>query len=116
MECEDEDIGDERAFCNKAPWRRFLIVVMGAVFNLLLGLIIVAIILAPSDRFATTKIAAFTENSVSATTGFEVDDEIIEVDGRRIFTTYDLSYAFTNVKDGKIDVFDLCLLREELVK
>lgn len=103
MEGEEENSQDERAFCNKSAWRRFLIVVMGAVFNLILGLIIVAIILAPTDRFATTTIAEFNENSVSSQS-LEVDDTILEVDGRKIFTTYDLSYAFTNVKDGKIDV------------
>lgn len=104
MEGEDEESGDDRAFCNKKPWRRFLIVVMGAVFNLLLGLIIVAIILAPSKAFTSTVIAEFDENAKSAETGLMVDDKIIEADGRKIFTTYDLSYAFTNVKDGKIDL------------
>ena len=103
MEGEDEDSADQKAFCNKSAWRRFLIVVMGAVFNLILGLIIVAIILSPSDRFATTKIAEFSENSVS-NQSLQVDDTILEVDGRKIFTTYDLSYSFTNVKDGKIDI------------
>jgi regulator of sigma E protease len=104
MEGEDETSTDERAFCNKAAWRRFLIVVMGAVFNLLLGLIIVAIILAPTKMFATTTIAEFTENAVSAQTGLKAEDTILQVDGRKIFTTYDLSYAFTNVKDGKVDI------------
>lgn len=103
MEGEDENSSDQKAFCNKAAWRRFLIVIMGAVFNLILGLIIVAIILSPSDRFATTKIAEFSENSVSSQS-LQVDDTILEVDGRKIFTTYDLSYSFTNVKDGKIDI------------
>ncbi len=104
MEGEDEDSTDSKAFCNKAPWRRFLIVVMGALFNLLLGVIIVAIILAPTDRFATTTIAEFQENASSYATGLQENDTILKVDGRKIFTTYDLSYAFTNVKDGKIDI------------
>ncbi len=104
MEGEDEDSTDQKAFCNKAPWRRFLIVVMGAVFNLLLGVIIVAIILAPTERFTTTTIAQFNENAVSEQSGLKVNDKILKVDGRRIFTTYDLSYAFTNVKDGKVDI------------
>lgn len=104
MEGEDEASGDSRAFCNKSPWRRFVIVVMGALFNLLFGLILIAIILAPSEKFLTTKVAEFHENSVSNTTGLKVDDEIIAVDGRKIFSTYDLSYAFTNVKDGKVDI------------
>ncbi len=104
MEGEDEESGDERAFCNKAPWKRFIIVIMGAVFNLLLGLIIVAIILAPSKMFTTTTIAEFDENATSSQTGLMAGDTITQVDGRTIFTTYDLSYAFTNVNDGKIDI------------
>ncbi len=104
MEGEDENSTDQKAFCNKSAWRRFLIVVMGAVFNLLLGVIIVAIILAPTDRFTTTTIAEFNENATSVNSGLEVGDKILKVDGRTIFTTYDLSYAFTNVKDGKIDM------------
>jgi len=104
MEGEDENSTDQKAFCNKAAWRRFLIVVMGAVFNLLLGVIIVAIILAPSERFTTTTIAEFNENATSYSSGLQQNDTILKVDGRRIFTTYDLSYAFTNVKDGKVDI------------
>ena len=104
MEGEDETSADEKAFCNKAPWRRFLIVVMGAVFNLLLGLIIVAIILAPSEAFYTTTVGRFEENAVSVNSGLQIDDTIIAVDGRRIIAINDLSYAFTNVKDSKIDI------------
>ena len=104
MEGEDEESSDDRAFCKKKPWRRFIIVVMGAVFNLLLGLIIVAIILAPSKAFTSTVIAEFDENAKSSQTGLMVNDKILEAEGRKIFTTYDLSYAFTNVKDGKIDL------------
>lgn len=104
MEGEDETSADDRAFCNKAAWRRFLIVVMGAVFNLLLGLIIVAIILAPSEAFYTTTIGRFEENAVSVNSGLQIDDTIVAVDGRRIIAINDLSYAFTNVKDSKIDI------------
>lgn len=104
MEGEDEASTDNRAFCNKSAWRRFIIVAMGAVFNLLLGLIIVGIILAPNKYFTTTKIAQFREGAVSSQSGLQVDDTFLYVDGRKIFTTYDLSYAFTNVKDGKVDV------------
>ncbi len=104
MEGEDEDSKDNRAFCNKAAWRRFLIVIMGAVFNLLLGLIIVAVILSSSNAFVSTTIGEFNENALSEQTGLRLNDEILEVDGRKIFTTYDLSYAFTNVDDGKVDI------------
>ena len=104
MEGEDEDSGDSRAFCNKPAWRRFVIVVMGATFNLLLGLVIIAIILMPDKAFASTTIADFNENAVSAQSGLEVNDKILKVDGRKIYTTYDLSYAFTNIESGKVDI------------
>ncbi len=104
MEGEDEGSNDSRAFCNKSALRRLLIVVMGAAFNLLLGLIIVAIILIPQKRFASTTVAEFSESAVSSQYGLLENDKIVEVDGRKIFTTYDLSYAFTNVDDGAIDI------------
>ena len=104
MEGEDEDSGDNRAFCNKKPWRRFIIVAMGALFNLILGLVIVAITLAPQKAFNSTVVAEFKENAVSSESGLMVNDKITEVEGRKSFSTYDLSYAFTNVQDGKIDM------------
>lgn len=116
MEGEDETSADDRAFCNKKPWRRFLIVAMGAIFNLLLGLIIIAIILAPSKAFTSTVIAEFEDNALSQQTGLAVDDKILEVDGRKIYTTYDLSYAFTNIEDGKIDITVLRNGNEKLLK
>ena len=104
MEGEDEASGDSRAFCNKKPWKRFIIVMMGATFNLILGLIIVAITLAPQKAFNSTVVAEFKENAVSEQSGLRVNDKITEVDGRKIISTYDLSYAFTNVKNGEIDM------------
>ena len=100
MEGEDETSEDERAFCNKGPLKRFFIVANGAFLNLLLGLIIVAITLIPTEKFASTTVAKFQDNAVSEQHGLMAGDKILEVSGRRIFTTYDLSYAFTGVKDS----------------
>ena len=104
MEGEDEASTDTRAFCNKAPWRRFLIVLMGVTFNLILGLVLVALTLVPQKRFTTTTVSAFYENSVSSEYGLKEGDKIIKVDGRKIFTTYDLSYAFSNVDGDTVDI------------
>ncbi len=76
----------------------------GCSFNLILGLVIVAIILAPTEKFATTTVAEFNNNATSVNSGLQTDDTITHVDGRKIHTTYDLSYAFTNVDDGKVDI------------
>ncbi len=104
MEGEDEDSADENAFCNKSAWKRAIVIVAGAFFNLLFGLIIVALTLLPKDSFTTPVVAKFADNAVSAQHGLQVGDRIIEVDGRRIFSTYDLSYTFTGVSDGTLDM------------
>ncbi len=104
MEGEDESSTEPNAFCNKSPVKRLVIVVMGALFNLLLGLILVGVTLIPQKQFTTVKVSGFYENSLSEQTGLKKDDLIKFVDGRRIYTTYDLSYAFTNVDDGKLDI------------
>ena len=104
MEGEDESSDDSRAYCNKPAWRRFLIVVMGAVFNLIFGLILVAIILAPGDLLGTTTIAKFDEGAITQQSGLRVGDEIVEIEGRTIFGLYDMNYAFTNVDDGMLDM------------
>lgn len=104
MEGEDSESFDDRAFCNKSAWRRFIIVAMGAIFNLILGVIIVSITLIPQSSFTSTVIAEFNENAASEKSGLKINDKIIEVEGRKIYTTYDLSYSFTNVDDGKLDI------------
>lgn len=102
MEGEDEESDDENAFCNKKAWRRFLVIIAGAVFNLIFGLIIVFFMLLPNDRFASTTVSSFRENAVSQSSGLRVNDKIYKVDGRCIYTTYDLSYAFTGIKEDSV--------------
>lgn len=104
MEGEDEESEDAAAFCRKAPYKRFLVVVAGAVFNLVFGLIIVAVILAGQKSFTTTTVAKFHENAVSQNYGLQVGDVITHVDGRKMYTTNDLSYAFSGVKNGTVDM------------
>lgn len=105
MEGEDEESNDSRAFCAKPAWSRFLIVVMGAVFNLIFGVILVAITLLPQDVYATNTVSKFAETATSnAEGGLMVGDTILEIEGRNIYTQYDLGYNFTAVDDGKLNM------------
>lgn len=103
MEGEDENSSDPRAFNQRPAWRRLLVVVAGAFFNLLLGFILSIAIVAPQERFATTVVAQFEENAVSSQYGLQVDDRIVRANGRRVYTTYDLSYILSSDEDGFID-------------
>ncbi len=103
MEGEDEESSDPKAFGNKKAWRRFIIVIAGAMFNLILGFILAVIMTIPQERFATTTVAQFDENAVSNSYNLRVDDEIIKANGRRIYCFSDLSYMLSSARDGKID-------------
>lgn len=99
MEGEDEESGDSHAFCNKAPWRRFIIVAAGAVFNIIFGLILAACIVVPKDIYASTTVSRFSETAVSCSEGgLMIGDEILKINGRGVNTDYEMSYNFTNIK------------------
>lgn len=59
MEGEDEESADERAFNNKKVWQRFIIIVAGAIFNIILGFIFVIIIQAQEPAYASRTIGGF---------------------------------------------------------
>lgn len=108
MEGEENESDNPRGFCNKKPWRRLLIILAGAGFNILLGFIIVFISLLPSKLLGTTQVAEFVNNdkfsSVSDNYGLMKDDTIINVNGRGIYSTIDLGYAFSGVEEGTVDM------------
>ncbi len=104
MEGEDEGSDNPRAFCNQKAYKRLIITAMGAIFNLILGLALVAVFLSNFNLLPTNIVAKFDENALSQQTGLMVNDEILEIDGRRIYSYIDRGYAFTGVEDGKIDI------------
>ncbi len=108
MEGEDKDSSDGRAFGNKAVWRRMIIVVAGVCMNMILGLILLMVQTGISDAIVTTTVSKFEDGAVSHETGLEVGDEIIAINGMRIFTSMDMSYKFTNDEDG---VYDMVVVR-----
>ena len=108
MEGEDAQSPDERAFCKKSVPKRMAIVVAGVVMNLILGYVMIIINTAWTAPITSTKISWFEENAKSQSTGLEIGDEIIRINGMRIFTPTDLSYQFQNDDDS---IFDMTVIR-----
>ena len=100
MEGEDEESQDERAFSKKPVWQRILVVVAGATMNIILAFIIVIITTCMSSRIATNVIGQFEENATSSQSGLKIDDEVIKVNGRRVFISDDIIYEMLNDEDG----------------
>ena len=104
MEGEDEDSENERAFCNIKAWKRFIIIAAGGVVNLIMGVIVVAIMLATSgDLIGTPQINFFHEDASTATQGLQESDVIKKINGKTVFSEYDLSFLMARDKDGVID-------------
>ena len=81
MEGEQEDSDDERAFNRKAVWKRILVVAMGAVMNIVLGLILMLIILLQTPLMGSNVVARFEEGSALQAAGIQVGDEITSIGG-----------------------------------
>lgn len=103
MEGEDTESDDDRAFGNKPVWKRMIIVCAGAVMNILLGLILMMITLAPNQYFASTTIAVFADNATSSQQ-LKVGDEIKSINGYGISTSTDLSFALATAKSNELEM------------
>ncbi len=109
MEGEDEDSFDPRAFGKKPAWQRLIIVCAGAFMNLVLGFVILIIVTSLSEAVTTTKVAGFySEDSPSHVSGLEVGDEIIRVNGMKVFCDTDISYQFQLDEDR---TFEMTVIR-----
>ena len=106
MEGEDEDSDDDRAFCKAPVYKRFLIVIAGALFNIILGFLIMVIIVASQPTLSTTTIGEFDENAVSnkCETSLKADDTIVKINGRAVYIWDDVCYILGSDSDGIVNM------------
>lgn len=104
MEGEDEDSSDDQAFNNKPVWKRILVVIMGAVMNIILGLIIMMVLLGQQPAFNSTTISKFTNNSATQAAGLKAGDVFLSIDGYKINGDRDLSFALATAKPAKVNI------------
>ncbi|MBR3816843.1 MAG: RIP metalloprotease RseP [Clostridia bacterium] len=102
MEGESESSDDERAYCNQKIWKRMIILSAGAVFNLILGLVVCFFLVSSEELVGTNEILQFYEGSVSSQK-LQAGDEIIKIDGKRVFSDYDISFLMQRNGSGKYD-------------
>ena len=113
---EDFESDDPDDFRNKPVWQRMIVIVAGAVMNLILGFAVCAVSILAGGDIATTKISYFYDTAVSSQT-MRIGDEIVEMAGMPIWTTMDISYCLQN-KSARFDeqtstaYFDMTVIRD----
>jgi regulator of sigma E protease len=100
MAGEDEDSTDPDAFCNKKAWKRFIVIIAGAVMNLLLGLILTTILVLGEKALPSRTIDKFFDDSISMTSGLQEGDELLNIDGTHISIYSDAIYAIMRNQTG----------------
>lgn len=103
MEGEDGESDDERAFFRKKVWKRFIIVAAGAIVNLIMGFLIVLLMLSQEDLIGTPQINQFYENAATQQCGLQEKDVIMKINGRRVYSQYDLGFLLSRDKDSTVD-------------
>ena len=97
MEGEDEESPEPRSFNNAKVWKRMIVIIAGAVMNIILGIIFSFIMVIPQEAYSSTTIQEFSPRSYSANCGLQVGDKIVKVNGYDIFNAKDLSFSFAGV-------------------
>ncbi len=113
MEGEDEESENPRAFNNAKIWKRMIIIIAGAVMNIILGFIFMFIYTVQTDTFVTPTVTGFVPNSFSANSGLQEGDTIVDVGGYSIWNSRDLQFALATLQSKNVDGSSVEVYKED---
>ena len=105
MEGENEDTDDPHSFQKAAWWKRLIILVAGSFMNFVVGVILIALVLACSKGYTDTKLLSMEPNSsVSVEGGLQTGDRILSLNGTKVDIYADFALETYFLQDGQYDV------------
>ncbi len=105
MEGEDSQSDDERSFGRAKWWKRFIVVIAGAVLNIFLGFVLLFSVEAGQKQAVLPVIDRIESYSDMLDAGFKSGDRIIKIDGSRINIYEDLSFSLDRVGGKETEVW-----------
>ena len=103
MEGEDEDSDEPRAFSNKKPWQKIVILAAGSFMNVVCAVVIMALVVGIIG-FNTTTVDQVTDGSPAYEAGVNSGDRIISIDGDEIDEWADISQAISTSEGDSISM------------
>ncbi len=103
MEGEDEESDNPEAFNNAKIWKRMIIIIAGAVMNIILGFLLMFIFTVQSDSYVSTTVQQAVPNSFSANCGLQSGDKIVDVNGYSVWNSRDLQFSLATLKCQEFD-------------
>ncbi len=103
MEGEDEDTDSPASFQKAAWWKRLIILVAGAFMNFVIGLVLMFIVVAP-QKTVINSVVSYVEPESSLAAYLQEGDEILKLDGERIYVQGDFATILTLNPSEKHDI------------
>lgn len=113
MEGEDEESPEPRAFNNAKVWKRMIVVIAGAVMNIILGFVLMFVVVVQQDAYSSTEVQSFPATSFSSCTGLQTGDVIKEINGYGISTSMDFNYPISTAELKTVDGSTLEIYKED---
>ncbi len=104
MEGETDGSESDTSFTSKPVWKRMIIIVTGAILNLILGIVLMSVVLFQNDLLPTLQIASFTEDSMMQEAGVMENDILVSIDDYALYTEKDLSFALGTADPNSVDI------------
>lgn len=104
MEGEEERSEKEGSFSNVSIPKKILILMAGAVVNILFGLITYFILVSAIGNFYTTTVDYTLDNYAAKEYGIVAEDKIIKINNKNIKTRNDITKLLQKFKNEKINV------------
>ena len=113
MEGEDEESKNPRAFTNAKVWKRMIIIVAGAVMNIIAGFILVFVLTINQAEFYSTTVKGFTPVSFTEMSGLQKGDKIVNVGGYSVGNSKDLLMGIQLLPCETVDSDSLGVYKEQ---
>lgn len=99
MEGEEERSDKKGSFSQASIPKRIAIVIAGATVNILFGLIVYFILIASSGTYVSNVVDTTLEGYTAEQIGLQQGDKIIEINGQKVRSKYDLDKITSNIAE-----------------